>query len=147
MNEVYYNNDKDGVLREASQDERSMLQEEFRWAKENMKDVKYQLAEIGGRLGMYITLPPKVDKKTGLGSSIFNTLSADDQKSRTIFIPDAVIGKASDLFYSDVKTRASQETDLMDSYQYEFDTSYGKVKGLGNGKFVKYVEQYNSLNA
>lgn len=144
MNEVYYNNDKDGVLREASQDERSMLQEEFRWAKENMKDVKYQLAEIGGRLGMYITLPPKVDKKTGLGSSIFNTLSADDQKSRTIFIPDAVIGKASDLFYSDVKTRASQETDLMDSYQYEFDTSYGKVKGLGNGKFVKYVEQYNS---
>lgn len=135
-NEVYYNDDKDEVLRYADNDIRQALENEFRAARENNKEVSWQTAIVGGRQGIYITLPPRVSP-TDWKSNGYATPDASAYKTRQIFIPDVFQGSVEDMIYRNPKTRAVQELEEMDINKYDYEISGNrKIIPTGDGNFI-----------
>lgn len=135
-NEVYYNDDKDEVLRYADNDIRQALENEFRAARENNKEVSWQTAIVGGRQGIYITLPPRVSP-TDWKSNGYATPDASAFKTRQIFIPDVFQGSVEDMIYRNPKTRAVQELEEMDINKYDYEISGNrKIIPTGDGNFI-----------
>ena len=135
-NEVYYNDDKDEVLRYADNDIRQALENEFRAARENNKEVSWQTAIVGGRQGIYITLPPRVSP-ADWKSNGYATPDASAYKTRQIFIPDVFQGSVEDMIYRNPKTRAVQELEEMNINKYDYEISGNrKIIPTGDGNFI-----------
>lgn len=136
QNKVYYNDDKDDVLRYADNDIRQALENEFRSARENNKEVSWQTAIVGGRQGIYITLPPRIST-TDWKSNGYAKPDSDASKTRKIFIPDVFKGEIEDMVYRNPKTRAVQELEEMDINKYDYEISGNrKIIPTGDGNFI-----------
>lgn len=135
-NEVYYNDDKDEVLRYADNDIRQALENEFRAARENNKEVSWQTAIVGGRQGIYITLPPRISPADWKSNGYSNP-DPSALKTRQIFIPDVFQGSVEDMIYRNPKTRAVQELEEMDINKYDYEISGNrKIIPTGDGNFI-----------
>lgn len=136
QNEVYYNDDKDQVLRFADNDLRQALENEFRAARNIDKGVSWQAAIVGGRLGVYITLPPRINPKDWKDNGYANP-DPSASKSRHIFIPDVFQGTAEDMYYRNPKTRAAQEIEEMDINKYDYEISDNrKLIPTNDGNYI-----------